>query len=229
MLCLISGMTVSGQTINWIKQISGNQYDYIKGMTTDASGNIYVVGGFSGTINFGGSQATAQGSDIWFGKYTSAGALVWAHGIGGGDDDFGMDIALDNSGNVYITGYFNGQSPAPDFDPSSGTANPTVSNGFFIAKYNNSGSFQWLRTIGGTSVSERAFGIAVDGSSNVYVSGTLLASSSTNINFNPGMLYSVKNAKSIIHIPVANYPEGQYYLQVVNKDGVKREQILIKR
>lgn len=99
--------TCHGQTINWIKQIGGNQFDYIKGMTTDASGNIYVVGGFSGTINFGGSQATALGSDIWFGKYTSSGSLVWAHSVGGGDDDFGMDIALDNSGNVYITGYFN--------------------------------------------------------------------------------------------------------------------------
>ena len=42
-------------------------------------------------------------------------------------------------------------------------------------------------------------------------------------------LYSVKNSDSVVHIPIAAYPEGQYYLQVVNQEGVKREQILIKR
>ncbi|QOI97003.1 MAG: SBBP repeat-containing protein [Flammeovirgaceae bacterium] len=157
-------------------------------MTSDANGNIYLVGAFTGTINFGSgaSAGPAVGSDIWFGKFSSTGSLIWAHGLIGGDDDFGWDIALDNSGNVYITGYFGTTTSQLDFDPGAGTAFPTVSHGLFFAKYNNSGVFQWVKTIGTNFVTTRSHGIAIDNSSNVYIAGTIWSSTPQNIDFNPG-------------------------------------------
>lgn len=176
------------QNLNWVRQIPGTGSNYLKSMTSDASGNIYVVGAFTGTINFGsGSSAgPAVGSDIWFGKFSSTGNLIWAHGLVGGDDDFGWDIALDNSGNIYITGYFGTTTAQLDFDPGSGTAFPTVSHGLFFAKYNNNGIFQWVRTIGKSLVTTRSHAIAVDNSGNVHVAGTIWSSSTQTIDFNPG-------------------------------------------
>ena len=178
------------QNFNWIKQISGNQHDYLKGMTTDANGNIYVVGHFEGTLDFDpgpgtSSSGTSSASDIWFGKYSSTGDLIWAHALIGGDDDGGTDIALDNSGNIYITGFFGTTQGPLDFDPGPGNPPLTVSHGLFIAKYNNNGVFQWVRTIGHNNVLTRSRAIAVDGSGNCYIAGTLHTSQTSQVNFNP--------------------------------------------
>jgi hypothetical protein len=206
------------QNFNWIKQISGTGVDYLTGMTTDTNGNIYVVGGFAGTIDFDpgpgvSSAGPAYGSDIWFGKYSSSGNLIWAHALIGGDDDFGTDIALDNSGNVYITGYF-GTQTSLDFNPGAGTANPTVSHGLFLAKYNNSGVFQWVRTIGHNNVITRSQAIEVDGSGNCYIAGTLWTSQSTQVNFNPAGSANLNTANGSVFY--AKYSSSGAYVWAKN-------------
>ena len=190
-LLLYFSNSAFSQSLNWIKQIQGSGSDYIKSMTTDASGNIYVVGAFTGILDFdpGASVVNAGpavGSDIWFGKYNSTGSLVWAKALIGGDDDFGRDIVLDNSGNIYITGYFATQFPL-DFDPGAGTAPPSVPKGLFFAKYNNSGAFQWVKTIGATSANGvRSHAIALDASGNCYLAGQMSSSQATSYDFDPG-------------------------------------------
>lgn len=163
-------------------------------MATDAIGNVYVVGTYEGTMDLDPgpgvtSVGPAYGSDIWFGKYSSNGTLIWAHALYGGNDDAGMDIAVDNSNNVYITGFYSlPGAPAIDFNPGAGTASATVAHGFFFAKYNTSGTFQWLKTIGNPTdnVLAMATAIAVDGSGNCYVTGRISKSGGTaNVNFNP--------------------------------------------
>lgn len=161
------------QNLNWIKQISGSGTDLLRDMVTDASGNIYATGFFTGTIDLdpGLGNATygpAIGSDIWVAKYTSAGSLVWGFGLVGGDDDASLGIALDNSNNVYITGYFGLSSPL-DFNIGTSTNIPTV-EGSFIAKYNTNGVFQWVRVINGSGTAQ-CQAIAVNGSGNVFVAG----------------------------------------------------------
>lgn len=159
------------QSLNWMKQISGTGSDHLIGMTTDASGNIYVIGSLTGTIDFdpgaGVVNKTALASDVWLAKYTSSGTLVWGNQLTGGGDDVGLGIALDNSGNIYISGYYDSPAPAFDFDPSASNFQPGGTAGFF-AKYTNSGSFAWAKVLtGGGTVGVSA--IAVDASANIYI------------------------------------------------------------
>lgn len=176
------------QNLNWARQLPGPGPDFLKSMTSDAAGNIYVVGAFTETFDFdpGAGEVIAgpaHNRDIWFGKYTSTGDLIWAKWIVGCHDGFGWDIALDNAGSLYITGFF-GAGPPPDFDPGPGVAYPTVAHGLFLAKYTtNNGTFQWLRTVGNNNVTTRARAIAVDASNNVYIAGTLWATSTQTVNF----------------------------------------------
>lgn len=69
---------------------------------------------------------------------TASGDFIWAKSTGGTVTDLVFSMTIDPSGNIYITGLFNGTA---DFDPGIGTTNLT-SNGFsdvFVAKYSNNG------------------------------------------------------------------------------------------
>jgi hypothetical protein len=116
-----------------------------------------------------GSTLIAQGPDFAWAK--SIGSSV-----GGGS---GRSIAVDVLGNTYTCGYFTGVA---DFNPGAATYNLT-SNGetdIFIQKLDVNGDFVWAHSIGGSEY-DRAFGIAVDGSGNVYTTGDFNGT----LDFNP--------------------------------------------
>ncbi len=93
---------------------------------------------------------------------TFAQSLKWANKMGGTSNDEGRSIALDASGNVFTTGYFNG---TVDFDPGPGTFNltSTGSEDVFISKLDVAGNFVWAKQISGTS-NDIGQSIAVDAS-----------------------------------------------------------------
>jgi len=143
-------------------------------VATDNSGNIYATGRFEGTVTIGElSLTSAGGTDIFVAKFNRFGSVQWLRRGGGSNfvDEEGKSIAVDGSGNVYVTGYFN--SMANFNTPSATGKNELVSagaNDIFVAKYNTSGALQWLVRGGGTS-GDDGKGITVDGSGNVYVTG----------------------------------------------------------
>ena len=109
----------------------------------DASGNVYTAGYFQGIVDFDpGAGVTnltsAGGYDVFISKLNSTGDLVWAKSFGGTGTDFGYEIAVDNSGNVYTTGSF---QETVDFDPGAGVANLVSAGGWdgFILKVNSFG------------------------------------------------------------------------------------------
>jgi uncharacterized delta-60 repeat protein len=145
---LIAKYNSSG-TLLWQRALGGSSNDIGRGIAVDSSGNAYVLGSTN-------SQG-AGGADILIVKYNTSGTLQWQRTLGGVSSDNGNGIAVDSSGNVYITGN--------TASSGEGLADAVV------AKYNTTGTLLWQRTIGGTG-NENGFGIAVDGLGDAYILGT---------------------------------------------------------
>jgi hypothetical protein len=172
----------------WAKTWGAGSSDQGFGIATDKSNNIYVTGAFTGTVDFDPGTGTdwhsmVGGYDAFLSKFNSSGGFTWARTWGDTGLDEGCGVTTDISGNVYVTGFFDG---TVDFDPSSGEDKHT-SNGnsdVFLSKFNSSGSFTWARTWGGSATAyDYSFGVATDGLANVYVSGNY----SGTCDFDPGL------------------------------------------
>lgn len=131
----------------WAKCIEGtNSSNGGRALKLDNSGNVVVAGYFSNSADFdpglGSYNLSSQSSaDLYFAKYSSAGVLAGAAGIGGTGSTADMNqsatnLSLDATGNLYLTGAFKG---TVDFDPGAGTANfsSTTNSDYniFMARY----------------------------------------------------------------------------------------------
>ena len=168
----------------WAKQIGGNEWDQANSITIDASRNIYITGFFTGSADFNPGQETenltsAGYQDIFVQKLNTNGGFIWAKRIGGADGDEGKSIAVDNAGNVVLTGFFR---ETADFDPGEGTANltSTGSADIFVQKLDTSGNFLWAKQMGGAVFF--GYSIAVDTSGNVFTLGSFEGTA----DFDPG-------------------------------------------
>lgn len=150
----------------WAKRAGGTEADAASRITADASGNSYVTGIFRGSASFDTITLTSSGStDIFIAKYDASGKVLWAKQAGGPDIDAGKNIAVDISGNSYVTGEFRGTS-------TFGSTILTSSGNYdtFIAKYDSSGNLVWVRQSGGTA-DEMGRGIIVGSSGDCYITG----------------------------------------------------------
>ncbi len=152
----------------WARQGGGIGFDLDGGggIATDASGNVYVTGRFSGTAAFGGNTLTsAGGADVFTVKYALDGAVLWARQGGGTLFDAGYGIAVDGAGNVLVTGFFTSNATFGGIN----LANPGNEE-VFILKYDANGALLWARQGGGTG-NHRGRSIAADGADNVLITG----------------------------------------------------------
>jgi hypothetical protein len=159
--------------VQWSKRVAStiNTDDELSiGMALDTNGNCYVTGWFDGTNDFGGVTLTnlsGGGQDIFVAEYSPTGVLQWAHRAGGisPNRDAGRGVGVDTNGNVYVTGGFYG--PA-DFGSNNLSASQYIQ--FFLAKYNSTGTVQWVQqSLGGYGV--YGTGLAVDSAGNCYAVG----------------------------------------------------------
>lgn len=170
--------------VQWAQGIGGIGRDNSRCIVADASGNIYVTGGYdSPTLSFGTTTITnVDTTDIFIAKFNPSGNLIWAKGIGGTDVETSYGAATDATGNLYITGYF--KSIALPFGAIS-VINTDTSGTFsdlFVVKYNAAGNEVWAKREGcfnpdliGTSYnyfgSDIGYSICTDVSGNVLVTG----------------------------------------------------------
>jgi hypothetical protein len=146
-------------------------------IAVDTSGNVYVTGRSDTT--WGSPLNPHSGSDdIVVVKLNSSGAYQWHTFYGSNDDDIGYGIAVDTSGNVYVTGYSNATWGSP-LNTHSGNWDMVV------VKLNSSGAYQW-HTFHGSDSYDWSYGIAVDTSGNVYVTGYSRATWGSPINPHSG-------------------------------------------
>lgn len=137
---------------------------------TDATGDVFVAGGFSGTVSFGGISLTSKGAEnAYVAKLNPSGTVAWAARMGGSSPsvgDYARGVALDGQGNVYVTGFFSGNG---DFGPFNLTGNGD--RDVFVEKLDPMGNVLWAKNFGGSGP-DLGQAIAVDGAGNVYLTGS---------------------------------------------------------
>lgn len=146
----------SSGKLMWTRQFGSAGIDSAKGVAVDGAGNVYITGEINGT--FGGSSAKP---DVFLAKYNSTGTQIWIKQFGTPVNDYSQSVAVDQAGNIYITGYTDGALPG------------YTNKGFmdiFVAKYNTSGTQVWLRQFG-TTKTDVANGVAVDQAGSIYLTG----------------------------------------------------------
>jgi hypothetical protein len=166
-IMLLSPVLASGVAIHqWSQRFGSTSEDVGSSVAADASGNVFVTGNFSGTVNFGGGNLVSAGSwDIFLAKYDAAGVHQWSKRFGAGGADIGYVVAVDGSGNVFVTGRFAGTV-------NFGGVNLPSAGGFdiFLAKYDAAGVHQWSKRFGAGG-DDAGFSVDVDGSGNPVVTG----------------------------------------------------------
>jgi len=155
----------------WAKTAGGAILDQGYDIATDPSGNSYVVGaiqtnGLYPTVTFDTITLTGHGDYDWFiAKYDANGSVLWAKNAGGTGGDTAFGVALDNSGAVYVTGFFSGTMTVDGITVTSAGLYD-----IFLAKYDSNGTLVWLKRAGGTG-SDIAHGIVVDSIGNIGIAG----------------------------------------------------------
>lgn len=159
----------------WGKTFGSTGSDLAISLCTDNTASIFATGVFMNTVDFdsgtGVQNLVSNGSsDAFILKLTSAGNLVWAKSIGGPFQDEGFSIISSSTGNIYLSGSFEGTA---DLCPGAWVYNCT-SNGAedgYVLKMNSSGDYQWAATFGGPEY-DAAFGMAIDDWENIIITGT---------------------------------------------------------
>ena len=165
--------TAAGALV-WADRLGGTAADTVTSLARDASGNLYIAGGFEGAADFdpgpGNQVLTSLGSaDGFIAKFTSTGALTWARRYGGTAFDQVADVAVDQAGNVYAAGVFQGQA---DLQPVVGgeiVSSGNVPDGFLLS-LDAAGAARWAYPIGGVE-SDRATAVVVTSNGAIVVGG----------------------------------------------------------
>ena len=179
----IAKINSTGTNLIYSTYIGGNDSDWGLGLAIDENGAVYVTG-WAGSSDFpttlGAYDTSHNGdNDVFITKIDSTGTgLIYSTYLGGNGDDAGYGIAIDGSGNAYITGY----TYSSDF-PTIPGAYDTSHNGnsdAFITKINPTGTNLIYSTYLGGSDSESIYGdypdIVVDINSNAYITGKTMSS-----------------------------------------------------
>lgn len=156
----------------WGTYYGGAENDDGIDVTTDAAGNVYLVGsteGSAGLATAGTYQTNPiNGSDAFVVKFNSAGVRQWGSYYGGGNEEFGEGVAVDALGNVFISGMTEGGNTLAS--PGAHQIAFGGASDMFMVKFNNSGVRQWATYYGGTG-EEIMSDIATDPAGNVFLVG----------------------------------------------------------
>jgi len=156
-------------TLEWSSYLGGSSGDVGENTAIDSFGNAWVTGStYSSEWAVGGFDTIQTGgSDAFVAKINADGTLAWSSYLGGDDSDFGEGIALDASGNAFVTGQSSSSGWAVGgFDTSYNGGDSDA----FIAKINANGTLAWSSFLGGSD-SDDGRDLAVDHVGDIWVTG----------------------------------------------------------
>jgi hypothetical protein len=151
--------------------LGGVNYEEGLGIALDDNGNAYVTGyTYSPDFPTQNPFETYYGyQDVFVTKLSSSGdSLIYSTFIGGGDDERGSAIAVDNNGNAYVTGW----TYSSNYPTENPFQNYQLVADAFVTKLSSSGSSLVYSTFLGRYEWDGAYGIAVDSGGHAYVTGT---------------------------------------------------------
>ncbi|MEX1187957.1 MAG: T9SS type A sorting domain-containing protein [Bacteroidia bacterium] len=146
--------------------------DAALGMTKDSEGNIYVCGSFEGSAFFAQNSDEFPSSgeiDAFIVKYSPSGTPLMVITFGGIGEDIARSIEVDNNGNIYVVGSFEGSM---DVDPGNGEVILTSAGNtdVFLIKYDNAGNLVWANAIGG-GAEDMGFDITLNSNQDAFITG----------------------------------------------------------
>ncbi|RFF27560.1 hypothetical protein DZK25_07690 [Wenzhouxiangella sp. 15181] len=222
----------------WAGKFTGDGFNNGEGIAVDGTGNVHVTGRFDDTVDFdpgdgtylltsGGGEFAGEG--IFVVKLDTNGDLLWAHGMGDmvshwARNSYGYAIAVDDTGNVYTTGEFQG---TVDFDPGGDTHELTwvctdqeeeqsCSADIFLQILNMDGEFVWAGALAGPDGgTNRGWDIAVNDAGNFYVAGEFFGT----VDFDPGPDTEERTASGLTPDAYVSKHASVFLEYVIFEDG----------
>ena len=163
----------------WGSYLGGSYYDSAEDVAVDSSGNVHVTGATQSSEWVSGGWFTDYDSPTYayVVKLSSDGQHLWSTYVGGGAEDHGESIALDASGNVFVTGTTDSEDwVSGGWDTNIGHGDEETADGF-VVKLSSSGDHLWSTYIGGAADGvdggyDYGNAITVDSQGNALVTGT---------------------------------------------------------
>jgi hypothetical protein len=171
----------------WAKRFGGAAGQFGWGLAVDAMGNAVVTGDLDGSADFGGGLLTSAGStDVFVTKFDGAtGDHAWSKIFGNALLQSGQAVAVDASGAVLLTGYFQGT-----VNFGGGVLTTAGGADIFLAKLDATGAHVWSKRLGSATDDQVGLAIAADSAGNVLVTGSFTGT----VNFGGGNLVSAGGA-----------------------------------
>jgi hypothetical protein len=156
----------------WSTYLGGSLTDRCFGIATGASGRVCLTGGTNSedfpTLDGAYDTGFNGGSDVFVANFSGEGELLWSTYLGGELDDEGGGIAVESTGEIYVTG----KTSSVGFPVTAGVHDDIYGGSWdaFLTKFDGGGAMMWSSFLGGTSV-DGGQAVAVDGAGNICVTG----------------------------------------------------------
>lgn len=155
--CLLSDARAEDPyQVNWIQQLGTSSDDRSNSVAIDSLGNVYITGYTEGSLE--GTNAGHR--DAFLTKFDNGGSELWTQQIGSLGTDESNSVAVDGTGNVFITGFTTGDLGGTIIGATDA----------FLSKFDSNGSELWTEQIGAAGF-DRSHSVAVDISGNAYITG----------------------------------------------------------
>lgn len=175
----------AGQRL-WGTYFGGSFAEFGHACTTDQAGNIYftgkthsndlptTAGAHQSTLSDHGSLSPMEAFDVFLGKMSGSGELLWSTYFGGDHEDYVHGCTTDSNGNIYIAGEtksINLPTDGSSYQQEYSGNSDRFQYDAFLAKFSTTGEFQWTTYYGGAFVFEYGRACATDAFGNVYLAG----------------------------------------------------------
>lgn len=162
----------------WTWTGGGTGADYGYAVAVDSVGSVYVVGAYTGSVDFDPANpqtdsvraAVGSSPNAFVVKLDASGVFQWVRTVVGTSN--GRGVGVDSNDNVYISGDF---YQTVNFDPqgSGDVHNAGNSYDVFVTRLGSNGSYGWTRTVHGSGSNRSYGGLSIDSSDNVYIVGAV--------------------------------------------------------